>query len=104
MIHTTSVRARSGETVQLRCEARGVPTPITTLWHRQNLIGTSSNNPFVAEKDLVVDLNSAGHYKCIASNVYILPTGGVYNALAQKFISLQVFGKYYYMQANKDFF
>ena len=92
-MHTTNIRVRSGHLVQLRCEGSGIPIPSTTLWFKSSFVPSQSQNPLVIQKELVVTPESAGLYKCSASNIFVKPTGGALSTFSQKFINVEVFGK-----------
>ena len=84
----------AGNSVQLRCEAQGSPSPEVYLQRSGLRIPSETQgDPTRATKTLVVTRDSAGEYLCIASGNLIPPEGGVQPITIIKTIHVGVEGE-----------
>ena len=81
-------------TVQLRCEATGIPPPSVRVYHRDLLLVSESSQPSSFVKTLVINEGALGEYICVASGTYVPPSGGAIPETALKKIVVEVEGEH----------
>ena len=95
--HLESVSVVIGSLLQLYCEAKGFPPPMTSLSYLGDTITTTpnvTNNVSVVLKNIVVTEKTAGRYQCTAkSNRFYRTVGGYVAIITRKFIDVLTYSK-----------